>query len=317
MPEQGIARYKYIFDEILRMTDDGFIVVDRDGIVTDINDQYCDFLGKPREEIVGYPIQKTISNSKMVEDVYKRQILTMNRPKALNALNDQTLEELDRIFTCLEREESILGVIITGEGKGFVAGADISQMQSYKSEEGRNYANRAQALFNKIEALEKPVIAAVNGYALGGGCELSMSCDIRIASEKAVFGQPEANLGVIPCFGGTQRLPRLVGTGIAKELIYTGRQVKAEEAKSIGLVNKVVPAESLLDEAKAMLRTILEKAPMAIRYSKVAINRGMDVDMRAGLELEKDLAAITFGTEDKQEGMDAFLGKRPAVFHNR
>lgn len=244
-------------------------------------------------------------------------ILTMNRPKALNALNDQTLEELDRIFTCLEREESILGVIITGEGKGFVAGADISQMQSYKSEEGRNYANRAQALFNKIEALEKPVIAAVNGYALGGGCELSMSCDIRIASEKAVFGQPEANLGVIPCFGGTQRLPRLVGTGIAKELIYTGRQVKAEEAKSIGLVNKVVPAESLLDEAKAMLRTILEKAPMAIRYSKVAINRGMDVDMRAGLKLEKDLAAITFGTEDKQEGMDAFLGKRPAVFHNR
>lgn len=244
-------------------------------------------------------------------------ILTMNRPKALNALNDQTLEELDRIFTCLEGEESILGVIITGEGKGFVAGADISQMQSYKSEEGRNYANRAQALFNKIEALEKPVIAAVNGYALGGGCELSMSCDIRIASEKAVFGQPEANLGVIPCFGGTQRLPRLVGTGIAKELIYTGRQVKAEEAKSIGLVNKVVPAESLLDEAKAMLRTILEKAPMAIRYSKVAINRGMDVDMRAGLELEKDLAAITFGTEDKQEGMDAFLGKRPAVFHNR
>lgn len=244
-------------------------------------------------------------------------ILTMNRPKALNALNDQTLEELDRIFTCLEGEESILGVIITGEGKGFVAGADISQMQSYKSEEGRNYANRAQALFNKIEALEKPVIAAVNGYALGGGCELSMSCDIRIASEKAVFGQPEANLGVIPCFGGTQRLPRLVGTGIAKELIYTGRQVKAEEAKSIGLVNKVVPAESLLDEAKSMLRTILEKAPMAIRYSKVAINRGMDVDMRAGLELEKDLAAITFGTEDKQEGMDAFLGKRPAVFHNR
>ena len=198
-----------------------------------------------------------------------------------------------------------------------MAVADLSQMQSYKSEEGRNYANRAQALFNKIEALEKPVIAAVNGYALGGGCELSMSCDIRIASEKAVFGQPEANLGVIPCFGGTQRLPRLVGTGIAKELIYTGRQVKAEEAKSIGLVNKVVPAESLLDEAKSMLRTILEKAPMAIRYSKVAINRGMDVDMRAGLELEIDLAAITFGTEDKQEGMDAFLGKRPAVFHNR
>lgn len=244
-------------------------------------------------------------------------ILTMNRPKALNALNDQTLLELDQLFTCLESESDILGVIITGEGKGFVAGADISQMQSYGSEEGRNYANRAQLLFNKIEALEKPVIAAVNGYALGGGCELSMACDIRIASEKAVFGQPEANLGVIPCFGGTQRLPRLVGTGIAKELIYTGRQVKAEEAKAIGLVNKVVPHESLLEEAKAMLDLIATKAPMAVRYSKVAINRGMDVDLRAGLELEKDLAAITFGTQDKQEGMDAFLAKRPAVFQNQ
>ena len=244
-------------------------------------------------------------------------VITMNRPKALNALNDQTLEELDRVFTCLEEEREVLGVIITGEGKGFVAGADISQMQSYKSEEGRNYADRAQTLFNKIEGLEKPVIAAVNGYALGGGCELSMSCDIRIASEKAVFGQPEANLGVIPCFGGTQRLPRLVGTGIAKELIYTGRQVKADEAKAIGLVNKVVPAEALLDEAKAMLALITAKAPMAIRYSKVAINRGMDVDLRAGLELEKDLAAITFGTEDKQEGMDAFLGKRAPEFHNK
>ena len=244
-------------------------------------------------------------------------VITMDRPKALNALNDQTLEELDRVFTCLEEEREVLGVIITGEGKAFVAGADISQMQSYGSEEGRNYANRAQALFNKIEALEKPVIAAVNGYALGGGCELSMSCDIRIASEKAVFGQPEANLGVIPCVGGTQRRPRLVGTGIAMELIYTGRQVKADEAKAIGLVNKVVPAESLLDEAKAMLAVITAKAPMAIRYSKVAINRGMDVDLRAGLELEKDLAAISFGTEDKQEGMDAFLAKRPAQFRNR
>lgn len=244
-------------------------------------------------------------------------VLTMNRPKALNALNDQTLEELDRVFACLEMETEVLGVIITGEGKAFVAGADISQMSGYGSEEGRNYANRAQTLFNRIETLEKPVIAAVNGYALGGGCELSMCCDIRIASEKAVFGQPEANLGVIPCFGGTQRLPRLVGTGIAKELIYTGRQVKAEEAKSIGLVNKVVPHETLLDEAKAMMTAITAKAPMAVRYSKVAVNRGMDVDLRAGLELEKDLAAITFGTQDKQEGMEAFLAKRPAQFHNR
>ena len=240
----------------------------------------------------------------------------MNRPKALNALNDQTLQELDSIFTFLEGDKEVLGVIITGEGKGFVAGADISQMQSYKSEEGRNYANRAQSLFNKIEGLEQPVIAAVNGYALGGGCELSMSCDFRIASEKAVFGQPEANLGVIPCFGGTQRLPRLIGTGRAKELIYTGRQVKADEALSIGLVNQVVTPEELLNEAKKVMLTILEKAPIAIRMSKVAINRGMDVDLRAGLELEKDLAAITFGTKDKQEGMDAFLEKRAPKFVN-
>ena len=244
-------------------------------------------------------------------------IVTMDRPKALNALSDKTLNELDRIFTYLAGAEEILGIILTGEGKGFVAGADISQMQPYGPSEGRAYADRAQTLFNKIEGIEKPVIAAVNGYALGGGCELAMSCDIRIASEKAVFGQPEANLGVIPCFGGTQRLPRLVGTGIAKELIYTGRQVKAAEAKEIGLVNQVVPADALLDAAKDMMNAIPGKAPIAIRYSKVAINRGMDVDLRAGLELEKDLAALTFGTEDKQEGMDAFLAKRPAVFKNR
>ena len=244
-------------------------------------------------------------------------IVTMDRPKALNALSDKTLNELDRIFTYLAGAEEILGIILTGEGKGFVAGADISQMQPYGPSEGRAYADRAQTLFNKIEGIEKPVIAAANGYALGGGCELAMSCDIRIASEKAVFGQPEANLGVIPCFGGTQRLPRLVGTGIAKELIYTGRQVKAAEAKEIGLVNQVVPADALLDAAKDMMNAITGKAPIAIRYSKVAINRGMDVDLRAGLELEKDLAALTFGTEDKQEGMDAFLAKRPAVFKNR
>ena len=188
----------------------------------------------------------------------------MNRPKALNALNDQTLDELERLFTAIEKDREVLGVILTGEGRAFVAGADISQMSGYGVEEGRLYSDRAQKLFNKIEILEKPVIAAVNGFALGGGCELAMSCDIRIASEQAIFGQPEANLGLMPCFGGTQRLPRLVGTGIAKELIYTCRQVKAQEAKEIGLVNKVVPAESLLGEAKIMMAMILSKSPIAI-----------------------------------------------------
>lgn len=244
-------------------------------------------------------------------------LVTLDRPKALNALNDQTLDELDRIFDCLAGDDSVRGVIVTGTGKGFVAGADISQMKDYGSQEGRGYAARAQALFNKIEALEKPVIAAVNGYALGGGCELSMACDIRIASERAVFGQPEANLGVIPCFGGTQRLPRLVGAGIAKELIFTGRQIKAEEAKAIGLVNRVVSPERLLDEAKEMMTLIVSKAPIALRYAKTAINCGLQVDLRTGLELEKDLAALAFGTEDKREGVDAFLNKRPPVFQNK
>ena len=224
---------------------------------------------------------------------------------------------LDTVAALRAAGAEVLGVIITGEGKGFVAGADISQMNGYGAEEGRNYANRAQTLFNKIEGLEKPVIAAVNGYALGGGCELSMSCDIRIASEKAVFGQPEVNLGLVPCFGGTQRLSRLVGTGIAKEMIFTARQIKADEAKAIGLVNKVVAPEALLDEAKAMMGGIISKAPMAVRYAKVAINKGVNMDLMNGLELEKDVAALAFASEDAKEGTAAFLAKRPAVFQNK
>jgi len=247
----------------------------------------------------------------------KLAVLTMNRPKALNALNDQTLDELERLFTAIEKDREVLGVILTGEGRAFVAGADISQMSGYGVEEGRLYSDRAQKLFNKIEILEKPVIAAVNGFALGGGCELAMSCDIRIASEKAVFGQPEANLGLMPCFGGTQRLPRLVGTGIAKELIYTCRQVKAQEAKEIGLANKVVPAETLLEEAKAMMAMILSKSPIAIGYCKTAINRGADTDRRNGLEIEKECWAIVFGTKDKEEGISAFLEKRTPQFPNQ
>lgn len=244
-------------------------------------------------------------------------VLTMNRPKALNALNDQTLDELDRLFTAIESDRDVWGVIITGEGRAFVAGADIAQMQKLGVEEGRLYSHRAQTLFNKIESLEKPVIAAVNGFALGGGCELSMSCDIRIASEKAVFGQPEANLGLMPCFGGTQRLPRLVGAGIAKELIYTCRQVKAQEAKEIGLANKVVPAEDLMNEAREMMSVILSKSPIAIGYCKAAINRGADTDLRNGLEIERECWAVVFGTKDKEEGINAFLEKRTPVFPNR
>jgi enoyl-CoA hydratase len=243
-------------------------------------------------------------------------LVVMNRPKAMNALNNRTLDELTQIMDSVKRDRRILGVIITGEGKAFVAGADIAQMRDYKAEEGRDYAEAAQAVFNRIEDLGKPVIAAVNGYALGGGCELAMSCDIRIASEKAVFGQPEVNLGVIPCFGGTQRLPRLVGTGIAKELIFTGRTVKAAEAAQMGLVNKVVAPEMLIEAAIEMMQMITAKAPMAVKYAKIAINQGFDMELIKALELEKDLAALTFASDDKDEGMAAFLEKRPPAFVN-
>lgn len=243
--------------------------------------------------------------------------ITMDRPKAMNVLNNDTLTELKEIFDYAKADDSILGIIITGNGKAFVAGADISQMKDYGSEDGRKYANFAQSVFNDIESIEKPVIAAINGYALGGGCELSMSCDIRIASTKAVFGQPEVNLGVIPCFGGTQRLSRLIGVARAKELIYTARLIKAEEALNYGLVTSVVEEDLLLEEANKIMNTILEKAPIAIKYSKVAINTGINLDLKNALELEKDLAALSFGTEDKTEGMNAFLEKRSANFKNK
>ncbi len=241
-------------------------------------------------------------------------VVTMNRPKALNALNNQTLDELQEVTKMIAEDDDVYGVIITGEGRGFVAGADIVQMKPYKSEEGRTYAGYAQDTFNKIEALDKPVIAAVNGFALGGGCELALSCDIRIASEKAVFGQPEVTLGIMPCFGGTQRLPRLIGAGLAKEMIYTGRQVKAEEAKQFGLVNKVVAAKELIDIAKAMMKDILKVSPIGIKYAKIAINKGADMDLKNGLELEKDLVGLCFATEDKEIGMTAFLEKAKPSF---
>ena len=241
-------------------------------------------------------------------------VLTMNRPKALNALNSETMEEMIKIMDCISKDNSINGVIITAEGKGFIAGADITQFVPLDAMGGRDCAELGQRCCSSIEKLEKPVIAAVNGFALGGGNEVSMACDIRIASTNAVFGQPEVNLGIMPCFGGTQRLTRLVGYGIAKELIFTARQVKAEEALSIGLVNKVVAPEELLPAAKEMMATILTKAPRAISMCKVAINRGKEMDMDNALELERDVTGLLFSTADKVEGVAAFLEKRPAKF---
>lgn len=247
----------------------------------------------------------------------KTAIFRMNRPKALNALNNQTLEELAELIAWADSCEEVRGVIITGEGKAFVAGADISQMRDYGAGEGRAYAAKAQGVFNAIERLEKPVIAAVNGYALGGGCELAMACDIRIASEKAVFGQPEGRLGVIPCFGGTQRLPRIVGVARAKEWIFTGRQVKAQEALDAGLVNQLTPPEELMEAAAKMMESIFQMAPLAVAYAKVAIQGGLEMELMRGLDFERDVAALTFATQDKQEGMAAFLEKRDPVFKNK
>lgn len=250
----------------------------------------------------------------LVETMDCIAVITMNRPKALNALCDETLSELDAAFTELGTDKNVLGVIITGAGKGFAAGADINQMKDYSPDDIRAYTSRAQSLFNKIESFEKPVIAAVNGFALGGGCELSMSCDWRIASVKAKFGQPEAKLGVIPCFGGTQRLPRLVGLGLAKELIFTGRVVSADEAKQIGLVNQVVAEDELMSTAISVMKAATAMAPLAIRYAKIALNASTELDLVHGLEFEKDLVALTFTTQDHTEGIHAFLEKRDPHF---
>ncbi|MCQ4725175.1 enoyl-CoA hydratase-related protein [Anaerotignum faecicola] len=258
---------------------------------------------------------KETLNNLIVEMDGAIAVVTINRPKALNALNAETLEEIKKTMECIGEDEAVKGVIITGAGeKSFVAGADISQFVPLDAIGGRKCAELGQAACSSIEKLEKPVIAAVNGYALGGGNEISMACDIRIASTKAVFGQPEVNLGIMPCFGGTQRLTRLVGYGYAKEMIFTARQVKADEALRIGLVNKVVEPEELMSAAKEMMNTILSKAPIAIAMCKVAINRGKEMDLDDALELERDVTGLLFSTADKTEGVDAFLNKRKAEF---
>ncbi|MCT4620692.1 MAG: short-chain-enoyl-CoA hydratase [Marinisporobacter sp.] len=241
-------------------------------------------------------------------------VLKLNRPKALNALNSGVLKELECAIYGLDTDENVDVIIITGEGKAFVAGADITEMKDLGAEKGRVFGNLGQRVFRKIEKMEKPVIAAVNGFALGGGCELAMCCDMRIASAKAKFGQPEVGLGIIPGFSGTQRLPRLVGTAKAKELIFTGDIIKAEEAERIGLVNKVVAPEELMDEAMDLAKRIAKNAQKAVRYSNLAINRGFETDIETGIEIEADLFGLCFATKDQKEGMTAFVEKRKAEF---
>lgn len=244
-------------------------------------------------------------------------IVKINNPQSLNALNSTILGELDTLFTELENDSSISVIILTGEGKAFVAGADITEMSSMDAAEGKAFGEKGAKVFRKIELLSKPVIAAVNGYALGGGCELAMCCDIRIASAKAKFGQPEVGLGITPGFSGTQRLPRLVGMGKAKELIFTAEAINADEACRIGLVNSVAEPEELMNTAVAMAEKIAGKAPLAVKYSKESINRGMQCSMDEAINIEANLFGLCFATEDQKEGMKAFMEKRKAKFNNK
>jgi enoyl-CoA hydratase len=240
--------------------------------------------------------------------------VTVNRPDAMNALNNDVLNDLYDVFTLLGKDDSVLAIVLTGEGKAFVAGADIAAMHAMNPVEGRNMIANGHRVMNLIEATPKPVIAAVNGFALGGGCELAMACDIRIASERAKFGQPEVNLGIIPGFGGTQRLPRLVGTGMAKLLIMTGDIIDAQEANRIGLVEKVVAPEHLMEAAAALAAKIITKAPLAVASAKTTINAGYNMDMSCASTLEIEAFTGPFSSQDKTEGMGAFLEKRQPVF---
>ncbi|NLL77347.1 MAG: enoyl-CoA hydratase [Clostridiales bacterium] len=237
-------------------------------------------------------------------------IITISREKALNALNSTVLEELDKTLDAVNLDE-VRCLILTGAGqKSFVAGADIGEMSSLTKAEGEAFGKKGNDVFRKLEVFPIPVIAAINGFALGGGCEISMSCDIRICSDNAVFGQPEVGLGITPGFGGTQRLARIVGVGMAKQMIYTGRNIKADEALRIGLVNAVYTQEELMPAAVKMAEGIAKNAPIAVRNCKKAINEGLDVDMDKAIVIEEKLFGDCFETYDQKEGMSAFLEKR-------
>ena len=242
-------------------------------------------------------------------------LLKVNRPKALNALNADTLNELDQAFVALTADREVRVIIVTGTGeKAFVAGADIAAMVDKTAMEARDLARLAQGVLNRIERCPKPVIAAVNGYALGGGCELAMACDIRLAADTARLGQPEINLGIIPGWAGTQRLARLVGKGKAKQLILTGDMVDADEACRIGLVEQVVPAAELVEASRLLATKLASKGEVALRLAKDAIDNGLEMESLKGGEYEAELFGLCFSTTDQKEGMLAFLEKRKAQF---
>jgi enoyl-CoA hydratase/carnithine racemase len=244
--------------------------------------------------------------------------ITLNRPKVLNALNRQTIADLRSAFEQAREDSDVLGVILTGSGeKAFAAGADIHELSQLTTVEAQQNTRNGQELFNLIENLGKPVVAAVNGFALGGGCEIAMACTIRLAVANAKFGQPEVKLGIIPGYGGTQRLPRLVGKGLALQLILVGEMITAEEAFRIGLVNEVLPASDLIVRAEAILKQIASNAPIAVRLALEAVNKGVETSQAQGMALEGAFFAICTSTEDKKEGMSAFLEKRAPAFHGR
>ena len=245
-------------------------------------------------------------------------LITVNRPKALNALNGETLDEIAAAIAHVGADASARALLVTGAGeKAFVAGADIAQMQSFTSAEAQAFSEKGNRTFRALEMLPIPAIALVNGYALGGGCELAMACDWIIASDRAQFGQPEVNLGVVAGFGGTQRLPRLVGRAMAMELLVTGRILKADEALRIGLVNQVVASGELRDKGLEIARTIAAKGPVAVRLTKQIVQRGQDLDLVNACQQEAYAFGLTCATEDQKEGMKAFLEKRPAKFSGR
>jgi enoyl-CoA hydratase len=242
-------------------------------------------------------------------------VVSINRPKALNALNLQTLQELLHCLQELEKDEQSAVVIITGSGeKSFVAGADIAYMRDLDVLEARRFGMLGHQVLRTVENLTKPVIAAVNGFALGGGCELAIACDMRFAADNAKFGQPEVNLGVIPGFGGTQRLPRLIGKGLATELLFSGDIIDAQEALRIGLVNKVYVREELLDKCLELAGRIASRGPLAVKLCKQAVNNGMEMDLSRACHYEVDLFALCFASSEQKEGMSAFLEKRPSQF---
>lgn len=254
----------------------------------------------------------------LLEQQGRMATLFINRPQALNALNSDTLLELNTAIQQIADDKSIELLIITGAGeKAFVAGADIAFMQGLNAIQGREFGALGQKVFMAVEALEKPVIAAVNGFALGGGCELAMACDFRIASTRAKFGQPEVGLGITPGFGGTQRLPRLIGAGMAKQLLFTADVINAAEALRIGLVNQVVEPEELMATAQAIGERILAKGQIAVRLTKAAVNNGIQTDINSAMSIEADAFGLCFSTADQKEGMQAFLEKRTAGFKNQ